>query len=90
MEKFSVTVSEAQNKLTFKPGDPEADLDTDNLDQGDTIVNTWVTVSSCVMDEISEDSITIQTDAPGKLSDKVDGNVPLLIVIVNESVTWKP
>ena len=48
MEDFSVTISEAQNKLTFKeqePGDPEADLDTDNLDQGDTIVKTWVTVS---------------------------------------------
>ena len=44
MENFSVTVSEAQNNLTFEeeePGDPELNLDTDNLDQGDTIAKTW-------------------------------------------------
>ena len=35
MEDFSITISEAQNKLTFKeqePGDPEADLEDVILD----------------------------------------------------------
>ena len=84
MEKFSVTISEAQNKLTFEkeePGDPEADLDTDNLDQGDTKPEkekhslTQKSLKSNVPHQkVEEDTFVIFTDYDLKTSD--NGKTP--------------